>query len=380
MSWAAYQESMPSACDLSSGSGSNPSGDYAPKHNPAAYYLPLRASCRQHVCRSARRPRARSRGRSRPARSRASASSRPTSATTRTTARSRPETPGSRAGCMTIVSSPVYRAERTVIFVTWDEGEGGDRMTAPATRATPDATSPRSSSARRRGPARARLSSSITTRCSGRPSNCSASGATWDTRETPAACVRHSSCRSLRVYEARDRGGARTAVRVGDAMGDRELVARHGQRERSARANSTVDMPPPPGTTHVAAGRGPVGGVVDAQRVAALPARHARDPVVAERRHQRSRGTRQQPRAMRRGMDREAGVPPDGTQAGGRTGGQARLGARPMVTERTASAARTARPRDAARRRRPRVSDPWLRAISVCRNQPRASGIPRVGR
>ena len=82
------------------------------------------------------------------------------------------------------------------------------------------------------------------------------------------------------------------------------------------------------------AGRGPVGGVVDAQRVAALPARHARDPVVAERRHQRSRGTRQQPRAMRRGMDREAGVPPDGTQAGGRTGGQARLGARPMVTER----------------------------------------------
>ena len=39
MTWRSYEESMPSNCDLSS------SGAYAVKHNPAAYYVGLRASC-----------------------------------------------------------------------------------------------------------------------------------------------------------------------------------------------------------------------------------------------------------------------------------------------------------------------------------------------
>jgi phospholipase C len=35
MSWAAYQESMPGTCGLSDGSGTDPSGEYAAKHDPA---------------------------------------------------------------------------------------------------------------------------------------------------------------------------------------------------------------------------------------------------------------------------------------------------------------------------------------------------------
>jgi hypothetical protein len=38
-SWRSYQESMPSNCALSS------SGTYAVKHNPAAYYVPIRSDC-----------------------------------------------------------------------------------------------------------------------------------------------------------------------------------------------------------------------------------------------------------------------------------------------------------------------------------------------
>ena len=39
LSWRAYDESMPTACDL------NPSGRYAVKHNPAAYYAAVRQQC-----------------------------------------------------------------------------------------------------------------------------------------------------------------------------------------------------------------------------------------------------------------------------------------------------------------------------------------------
>ena len=39
--WRSYEESMPSNCDLTS------SGDYAVKHNPAAYYVPDREACRR---------------------------------------------------------------------------------------------------------------------------------------------------------------------------------------------------------------------------------------------------------------------------------------------------------------------------------------------
>ena len=38
-SWRSYEESMPSSCDLSS------SGEYAVKHNPAAYYTGIRKDC-----------------------------------------------------------------------------------------------------------------------------------------------------------------------------------------------------------------------------------------------------------------------------------------------------------------------------------------------
>ena len=45
-----------------------------------------------------------------------------------------------------------------------------------------------------------------------------------------------------------------SAVGVGEAMGDHERIARHPSARRvPARANSTVDMPPWPRTTHVAA-------------------------------------------------------------------------------------------------------------------------------
>ena len=38
--WRSYEESMPSSCDLA------PSGEYAVKHNPAAYYTAIRSQCR----------------------------------------------------------------------------------------------------------------------------------------------------------------------------------------------------------------------------------------------------------------------------------------------------------------------------------------------
>jgi hypothetical protein len=125
MTWATYQESMPSPCDLSTGSGSNPSGDYAPKHNPAVYYLPLRAGCRQRVVPLGT----------------PSSGALAHALETRSLPRFSFITPNlcnDTHDCPVstgdtwlsrwvpaIVSSPAYRAERTVIVITWDEGEGG---------------------------------------------------------------------------------------------------------------------------------------------------------------------------------------------------------------------------------------------------------------
>lgn len=39
LTWRAYEESMPAAC------AQRPSGEYAVKHNPAAYYVGIRATC-----------------------------------------------------------------------------------------------------------------------------------------------------------------------------------------------------------------------------------------------------------------------------------------------------------------------------------------------
>jgi phospholipase C len=126
MTWMAYQESMPSPCDLSSGSGANPSGDYAPKHNPAVYYLPLRAHCAQrvvplgtpsagalaHALESGSLPRF--------------------SFITPNLCNDTHDCPVSSGDTWlsrwlpVIVSSRAYRTAPTVIFITWDEGEGGN--------------------------------------------------------------------------------------------------------------------------------------------------------------------------------------------------------------------------------------------------------------
>jgi phosphatidylinositol-3-phosphatase len=125
VSWGAYQESMPSACDLSSGSGPNPSGEYAPKHDPAVYYLPLRAACRQRVV-PLGTPSSGAFARALKTRSLPGFSF-----ITPNLCNDTHDCPVSTGDAwlsrwvQAIVSSPAYRAERTVIFITWDEGEGG---------------------------------------------------------------------------------------------------------------------------------------------------------------------------------------------------------------------------------------------------------------
>jgi hypothetical protein len=124
-SWATYQESMPGACDLHGGSGSNPSGEYAPKHNPAVYYLPLRASCREHVVPLG------TPSSGALARALETHSLPRFSFITPNLCNDTHDCPVATGDTWlsrwvrAIVASPVYRAERTVIFVTWDEGEGG---------------------------------------------------------------------------------------------------------------------------------------------------------------------------------------------------------------------------------------------------------------
>jgi hypothetical protein len=125
MTWAAYQESMPSPCDLSGGEGTSPSGEYAPKHDPAAYYLPLRPGCSRRIL-PLGTPAAGTFARALKRRSLASFTfitpnlcndthDCPVSTGDGWLARWMPK----------IISSPTYRRERTVVFVTWDEGEGG---------------------------------------------------------------------------------------------------------------------------------------------------------------------------------------------------------------------------------------------------------------
>jgi phospholipase C len=125
LSWGAYEESMPRACDLSGGSGGHPSGEYAPKHNPAVYYLPLRPGCRQRVV-PLGVPTAGSFARALEMRSLPRFSF-----ITPNLCNDTHDCPVSTGDAWlsrwvrAIVSSPAYRAERTVIFITWDEGEGG---------------------------------------------------------------------------------------------------------------------------------------------------------------------------------------------------------------------------------------------------------------
>jgi len=125
MTWTAYAESMPNPCDLHTGSGSNPSGDYAPKHNPAVYYLPLRGSCRRNV-EPLGTPS--SGALARALRNGSLASFVSITPNLCNDTHDCPVATGDAwlSRWMTaIVASPAYRAERTAIFVTWDEGEGG---------------------------------------------------------------------------------------------------------------------------------------------------------------------------------------------------------------------------------------------------------------
>jgi phosphatidylinositol-3-phosphatase len=125
MTWAAYQESMPSPCDLAAGAGTNPSGEYAPKHDPAAYYLPLRSSCAQRVL-PLGSPSAGALARALKSRSLARFTF-----ITPNLCNDTHDCPVSTGDAWLsrwvrkIVSSPTYRRERTAIFITWDEGEGG---------------------------------------------------------------------------------------------------------------------------------------------------------------------------------------------------------------------------------------------------------------
>ncbi len=112
-SWRAYQESMPVACDREN------SGEYAPRHNPPPYYRTLATCTRRDV-------------RLRRLWTDLAASSLPAfSFITPNLCHDTHDCPvstGDRwlAGVVPrIVSSRAYRAGHSVLFITWDEGEGG---------------------------------------------------------------------------------------------------------------------------------------------------------------------------------------------------------------------------------------------------------------
>jgi phospholipase C len=126
MTWASYQESMPRTCDLDSGKGTRPDGEYAPKHNPAVYFLPLRPACHKRVV-PLGTPTAG------PLAHALESGSLPAfSFITANLCNSTHDCPVATGDAWlsrwvpAIVASPAYRAGGTVIFVTWDEGAGGD--------------------------------------------------------------------------------------------------------------------------------------------------------------------------------------------------------------------------------------------------------------
>lgn len=118
-SWRSYEESMPSNCAQSS------TGDYATKHNPAAYYTAIRERCRQWDVPSG------------------SPQTGPLATALRDGALPAfsfvtPNICHDMHDCSVstgdhwlqewiplITGTPDYRSGRTVVFVTWDEAEGG---------------------------------------------------------------------------------------------------------------------------------------------------------------------------------------------------------------------------------------------------------------
>jgi phosphatidylinositol-3-phosphatase len=112
-SWRAYEESMPTACDR------HDSGDYAARHNPPPYYTSLTGCTRADL------PLTRLAG------DLASDSLPAFSFITPNLCHDTHDCPVSAGDHWLadevpgIVGSRAYRAGRTVLFITWDEGEGG---------------------------------------------------------------------------------------------------------------------------------------------------------------------------------------------------------------------------------------------------------------
>jgi hypothetical protein len=126
MTWTEYAESMPTACELrDDDSGTHPSGAYTAHHDPAAYYLPLRNQCRQRIVPlgtpSAGALERGLRTGEIPAYSFISPND----------CDNTHDCPVSTGDVWlsrwvtAIVSSRAYQAGRTVLFITWDEGEKG---------------------------------------------------------------------------------------------------------------------------------------------------------------------------------------------------------------------------------------------------------------
>jgi hypothetical protein len=121
--WRSYVESMPSKCSRTI------SGRYAPKHNPAVYYSPIRTQCRSWDV-----PMGGSSGAFATALSQR---------TLRAFSFVTPDMCHDGHDCSTstadawlgtwlgrIVTSAAYRAGDTAVFVTWDEGVGSDQHIA----------------------------------------------------------------------------------------------------------------------------------------------------------------------------------------------------------------------------------------------------------
>jgi phospholipase C len=121
--WRSYVEAMPHNCDLSI------AGRYAPKHNPAVYFTPVRSRCKSWDV-----PMGGSRGAFATALSR-----RTLPAFSMVT----PDMCHDGHDCSTstadswlgtwlgrITASPAYRSGDTAVFVTWDEGVGSNQHIA----------------------------------------------------------------------------------------------------------------------------------------------------------------------------------------------------------------------------------------------------------
>jgi phosphatidylinositol-3-phosphatase len=110
--WRALDQSMPSACDQSD------SGQYAVRHNPATYYTNIRGVCRRRDVPLGNRP---------------NLSARFTFVTPNVCddMHSCPRQDGDAwlAGFVpNILRSRDYRAGKTVVFITWDEGSGDNHV------------------------------------------------------------------------------------------------------------------------------------------------------------------------------------------------------------------------------------------------------------